>query len=312
MPTPPPLKSLAVFDAVMKHHSFTMAAAELHVTPGAVGQQIQKLEEWLGQPLFVRSIRQIQPTPEAQTYWAAVQPALARIQQASDQLRQLDAHQVWLSMPPTLAAKWFAPRMAAFLQRRPDISLHLSATTDMVDFERDRVDLAVRHFGGQAPGLQAELLYADSAHLYCAPGYAQRLGLHQPDDLSRATLLHTTLLPYWRDWLRRFSSLGDAQIAQLPSLHFDQSMLAIEAARHHQGVVLSSPLLVQQELRDGVLCEPLGLRMAVDKGYYLVSPRHTPLRPAAAALREWLLETAALEREAGTDMRLRPESRPGV
>lgn len=312
MPTPLPLKSLAVFDAVMKHHSFTMAAAELHVTPGAVGQQIQKLEEWLGQPLFVRSIRQIQPTPEAQTYWAAVQPALARIQQASDQLRQLDAHQVWLSMPPTLAAKWFAPRMAAFLQRRPDISLHLSATTDMVDFERDRVDLAVRHFGGQAPGLQAELLYADSAHLYCAPGYAQRLGLHQPDDLSRATLLHTTLLPYWRDWLRRFSSLGDAQIAQLPSLHFDQSMLAIEAARHHQGVVLSSPLLVQQELRDGVLCEPLGLRMAVDKGYYLVSPRHTPLRPAAAALREWLLETAALEREAGTDMRLRPESRPGV
>lgn len=312
MPTPLPLKSLAVFDAVMKHHSFTMAAAELHVTPGAVGQQIQKLEEWLGQPLFVRSIRQIQPTPEAQTYWAAVQPALARIQQASDQLRQLDAHQVWLSMPPTLAAKWFAPRMAAFLQRRPDISLHLSATTDMVDFERDRVDLAVRHFGGQAPGLQAELLYADSAHLYCAPGYAQRLGLHQPDDLSRATLLHTTLLPYWRDWLRRFSSLGDAQIAQLPSLHFDQSMLAIEAARHHQGVVLSSPLLVQQELRDGVLCEPLGLRMAVDKGYYLVSPRHTPLRPAAAALREWLLETAALEREAGADMGLQPESRPGA
>ncbi|MBD9531045.1 LysR family transcriptional regulator [Comamonas sp. CMM01] len=312
MPTPLPLKSLAVFDAVMKHHSFTMAAAELHVTPGAVGQQIQKLEEWLGQPLFVRSIRQIQPTPEAQTYWAAVQPALARIQQASDQLRQLDAHQVWLSMPPTLAAKWFAPRMAAFLQRRPDISLHLSATTDMVDFERDRVDLAVRHFGGQAPGLQAELLYADSAHLYCAPGYAQRLGLHQPDDLSRATLLHTTLLPYWRDWLRRFSSLGDAQIAQLPSLHFDQSMLAIEAARHHQGVVLSSPLLVQQELRDGVLCEPLGLRMAVDKGYYLVSPRHTPLRPAAAALREWLLETAAQEREAGADMGLQPESRPGA
>ncbi|WP_313572326.1 LysR substrate-binding domain-containing protein [Comamonas terrigena] len=312
MPTPLPLKSLTVFDAVMKHHSFTMAAAELHVTPGAVGQQIQKLEEWLGQPLFVRSIRQIQPTPEAQTYWAAVQPALARIQQASDQLRQLDAHQVWLSMPPTLAAKWFAPRMVAFLQRRPDISLHLSATTDMVDFERDRVDLAVRHFGGQAPGLQAELLYADSAHLYCAPGYAQRLGLHQPDDLSRATLLHTTLLPYWRDWLRRFSSLGDAQIAQLPSLHFDQSMLAIEAARHHQGVVLSSPLLVQQELRDGVLCEPLGLRMAVDKGYYLVSPRHTPLRPAAAALREWLLETAAQEREAGADMGLQPESRPGA
>lgn len=294
-----PWKSLPVFAAVMKHCSFTMAAAELHVTPGAVGQQIQKLEDWLGQPLFVRSVRQIQPTAEAQAYWASVQPALARIQQASDQLRLQQSHQVWLSMPPTLAAKWFAPRMADFLQQRPDISLHLSATTDMVDFERDRVDLAVRHFGGQAPDLQAELLYADSAHLYCAPCYAQRLGLQHPDDLTRTTLLHTTLLPYWAGWLRRFSSLGDAQIALLPSLHFDQSMLAIEAARHGQGVVLSSPLLVEQELRDGTLCEPLPLRMPVDKGYYLVAPRHTRLRPAAAALRDWLLATAAQERGAG-------------
>jgi DNA-binding transcriptional LysR family regulator len=49
--TPLPIKSLLVFDAVMKHHSLTLAAAELHVTPDAVGQQIQKLEEWLGAPL---------------------------------------------------------------------------------------------------------------------------------------------------------------------------------------------------------------------------------------------------------------------
>ncbi len=72
MPAPLPLKSLSVFDAVMRHKSFTLAAKELHVTPGAVGQQIQKLEEWLGAPLFTRSIRQIVPTADAQTYWAAI------------------------------------------------------------------------------------------------------------------------------------------------------------------------------------------------------------------------------------------------
>jgi LysR family glycine cleavage system transcriptional activator len=60
-----PIKALLVFEAVMKHNSFSLAAAELHVTPGAIGQQIQRLEEWLGSRLFIRSIRQIQPTAEA-------------------------------------------------------------------------------------------------------------------------------------------------------------------------------------------------------------------------------------------------------
>ena len=149
-----PLKAIAVFDAVMQHQSFAIAAQQLHVTPGAVGQQIQKLEAWLGAPLFVRTVRQIEPTAEAQQLWAEVQPALARIQQASEQLRLRQSSEVWLSMPPVLAAKWFAPRMAAFLQARPDVSLHLSASADVVDFDRDRVDLApVRRMldGGALP-----------------------------------------------------------------------------------------------------------------------------------------------------------------
>ncbi|MDN0074133.1 hypothetical protein QU481_04425 [Crenobacter sp. SG2303] len=56
-------------------------------------------EEWLGVPLFVRGIRQIQPTPEALESWAAIQPALARIQQASRPLRERSSNTVWLSLP---------------------------------------------------------------------------------------------------------------------------------------------------------------------------------------------------------------------
>nr|WP_321572751.1 LysR family transcriptional regulator [Burkholderia cenocepacia] len=44
----PPLKALPAFEAAMRHGSFTLASRELNVTPGAIGQQIQKLEEWLG------------------------------------------------------------------------------------------------------------------------------------------------------------------------------------------------------------------------------------------------------------------------
>ncbi|HEY1998841.1 LysR family transcriptional regulator, partial [Paraburkholderia sp.] len=60
----PPLKALLALESAMRLGSFTLAADELSVTPGAVGQQIQKLEAWLGIALFVRQIRQVTPTAE--------------------------------------------------------------------------------------------------------------------------------------------------------------------------------------------------------------------------------------------------------
>ena len=299
-----PIKALLAFDAAMKHASFSLAAQELHVTPGAVGQQVKNLEDWLGTPLFVRSVRQVQPTAQALAYWASVGPALARIAQASEELRAQQAQQVrqqanavWLSMPPTLAAKWFAPRMAAFLQHRPDVSLHLGATTALSDFDSEPVDLAIRYFDGKDPALRSTLLYPDEARLYWAPAYARRLRLKAPDDLARATLLHTTLLPYWKPWLQRFSGLGAERIDAIAGQHFDQSMMALETARHGQGVVLSSAILTEVELREGWLVEPFpGMRLAVGKGYYLVQRKGVALRPAARALKEWLVGMAEGER----------------
>jgi LysR family transcriptional regulator, glycine cleavage system transcriptional activator len=290
MNTSLPVKALLAFDAAMRHNSFTLAAEELHVTPGAVGQQIQKLEAWLGVTLFTRMVRQINPTTEALHYWSSVQPALARLQHASEQLRLRQVNEVWLSMPPTLAAKWFAPRMAGFLAQRPDISLHLGATTAISDFERDRVDLAIRYFDGEDDSLEAALLYRDEARLYCAPDYVKEHRLQTPSDLVRATLLHTTLQPHWRSWLQRFSTLSDAQIDVIPSLHFDQSLLAIETARYGQGAVLSSAILTEAEIRDGILCEPFDCRLPVTNGYYVVHHKSMPLRPAALALKKWLLQ----------------------
>ena len=41
----PPLKSLQAFEAAGRRLSFTDAASELNVTPGAISQQIRLLEE---------------------------------------------------------------------------------------------------------------------------------------------------------------------------------------------------------------------------------------------------------------------------
>ena len=53
----PPLKSLVVFNAVAEHKQFVKAAKSLHVTTGAVSQQIKSLESYLDCQLFERNSR---------------------------------------------------------------------------------------------------------------------------------------------------------------------------------------------------------------------------------------------------------------
>ncbi len=64
----PPLNALRAFEAAARLKSFTAAADELGVTHGAVSRQVQRLEDWLGIALFVRSYRGVDLTVDAQTY----------------------------------------------------------------------------------------------------------------------------------------------------------------------------------------------------------------------------------------------------
>ncbi|MDQ7976681.1 LysR substrate-binding domain-containing protein [Paraburkholderia sp. SARCC-3016] len=290
----PPLKALPAFEAAMRRGSFTLAADELRVTPGAIGQQIQKLEAWLGVTLFVRQIRQVTPTSEGRAYFAQIRPALAEIVSASHRLRERRKKGVRLSMPPSFAAKWFGPRMADFLQASPGMSLSLSTTTTMVDFELDGVDLAVRHFDGNAPHLCVQLLCHDEARVYCHPAYAKKRKLRRPDDLRSATLLHNTLHPYWKAWFDRFTGLDESQIEAIAGLQFDQSLMAIEAAVSAQGVVLTSPLLLEAELARGELVDPFGKALPLERGYYLVHPDTGESQQAVQSLKGWFAGQMAI------------------
>jgi LysR family glycine cleavage system transcriptional activator len=70
------------------------------------------------------------------------------------------------------------------------------------------------------------------------------------------------------------------------------ALMGIEAARQGQGVVLTSALLVEEELANGSLVEPFSCRLALDVGYYVVHRRGADLPPAARQLAQWLLSNS--------------------
>jgi len=74
---------LRVFNAVVRHSSFKMAAAELYVTPAAISHQIRVIEEELGTQLFRRLNRKIELTETGKSYYQQINPALSTITAAT-------------------------------------------------------------------------------------------------------------------------------------------------------------------------------------------------------------------------------------
>src|SRR4030088_1220231 len=83
----PPLNALRAFEAAARHLSFKQAAHELHVTDGAVSQQVRLVEERLGVQLFERLTRQVILTPAVEAYLTPIRKAFGRIADATAELK---------------------------------------------------------------------------------------------------------------------------------------------------------------------------------------------------------------------------------
>lgn len=278
-----PLKAVACFDAVMRAGSLVEAASRLCLTPGAVGQQIRKLEAWLATPLFIRSVRQLRPTAAATRYWEHVRPALEQLDKAHTHFRSTD-YSVRLTFPPAFATTWFARRMAHLTCLHPKLCLHLNASTEQVDLNHAPFDLAIRHFDGNA---SATLLLADQVRVYASPAYRASIAA---DGLATATLLSTTSHAHWPQWL---AMTGHSTDIRSGALRFDQSELAIDAARRGQGLVLTSPWLVEDDIEQQRLVQVFEPALDTGKGYYLLQHQSTAVGSPVETFRQWLCTQAA-------------------
>lgn len=280
----PNLASLRVFEAAARHLSFTRAAAELNVTQSAVSHQIRALEDELGIPLFRRTQKGLRLTEAAQDYAPALKDAFSRIRQATERVRGTDATgPLSISVSPSFAARWLAGRLTRFHERHPEIELKISATNRMVDFEREEIDLALRHGGGSWPGVAATLLVKDELILVASP----RLGpLETYEDISRHTLLRDDFVPGWAEWC---AAAGIAEIDARRATRFDDSNVLIEAVIRGVGIGLSRRHLVDHALSEGLLVCPFAIAVLADTGHYVVAPERSWDRPKIRAFRDWAL-----------------------
>jgi len=80
----PSLNGLKAFEAAARHLSFKAAASELGVTPGAVSQQVKRLEAVLGISLFRRLPQGLLLTKEGNSYLPDISKAFDLLTDATE------------------------------------------------------------------------------------------------------------------------------------------------------------------------------------------------------------------------------------
>jgi len=286
----PPLIAVRFFEATARHRSVREAARELHVTPGAVSQQVRRLEAFLGCALFERLPRGLALTPAGMDYQAACAEALACIGHATARLAAGARRVVRVSCTPSFAAQWLVPRLQHFLQRSPELDVHVNSTYRKVDLLAEDMHFAVRHGLGPYPGLHAEWLLGDDLVPVCSPRLVAPREAAQVHDLAGALLLHDEFRDDWRLWCQA-QGLDGVDCGQ--GVVFDGTGGAIEAAVAGRGFALVRRALVARELATRALVGVQAPPAAAPLAYRLVYRPEALIDPALRRFRDWIVAEGA-------------------
>ena len=280
----PSLSSLRAFEAMARLERVNAVAKELHLTHGAVSHQLKLLEDSLGVALFHRQTRQMKLTEAGRTYAYQVRQALDEISQASMQLKQSQKDSTLVvSVLPSFAMYWLLPRLEDFRSQFPQLNLHLHASLSFTEFDRNRIDCAIRFGHGQWPEVVSEKLMDDSLVIVGSPRLIGRQSTQDIKKLWKFPWLHAG--ESWSSWLTQAGLDMDAPVA---ALHFTDSTHLLEAAQRGMGLALTRRSIAQELLQRQELVLASQIESPHHGAYHLVWPHRSQQHPHLQKLRDWL------------------------
>jgi DNA-binding transcriptional LysR family regulator len=280
------LGPLRVLDAVYRSGGVANAAQALHVTPGAVGQQLKNLESGLNVALFSRKEgRELAFTERGERLALSIADAFNHIEGALAEVSDDgQANRLRMKVHPSLAIKWLMPRLASFYASHNDIDVEVGTTSRPSDWQLDQCDLGIRHGTGDWSDVEFDHLFDDSLVPVCSPQMAA--GIRSPSDLLGQCLLHSMMRrDAWNIW---FTSTGIAECASARGLTLANAALCYEAAAEGVGVAMAQMAYVHEDLRSGRLIRPVDHVATTDTGYYLVCDPAKANSRAVKAFRAWI------------------------
>jgi LysR family transcriptional regulator, glycine cleavage system transcriptional activator len=280
----PPLNAIFVFCEAARCGSFKLAAQNLCVTPGAVSRQIRALEDHLGHPLFDRSPHGIRISRKGQLLYERVANKMASIQAEVDLIRGGGRKAVIrVDAGVTLAMHWLIPRLSRFAEQHPDIHVQLTTSDGAIDLAQS-VDVFVRRDSAELRGLPAREFVEEISVLVANPALVRGKSRLSHREMGRmARIGARSRQDLWPHWCAHH---GLEEADYRPTLEFDNTVLAIQAASQALGVMVVPALFIGDMLDSRLLMtlEPAGMRT----GSYSYATRTQRDSRKVSAFTDWL------------------------
>ena len=159
-----------VFYHVATTLSFSEASRQLYISQSAVSQSVKTLEKKLGTPLFIRSTKSVQLTPEGETLLRHIEPAIQLIRQGEINLMEagsLGGGQLRIGATDTICRYLLIPYLNQYHKLYPKVHIRIMNQTSLkcVDLlESGQVDLIVTNYPNSRIGNREQIQVISEFH----------------------------------------------------------------------------------------------------------------------------------------------------
>lgn len=271
----PSLNALRAFEAAARLESFTLAAAELLVSPAGIAHHVKSVEAWTEQSLFDRHPHGVRLNSAGQAALPLLTEGFSALGRATVELRAQRTHPSTLRIAalPAIAQIWLAPRVSEISEVLPDVSISVHAMETPPDLKTEPYDMTIFFSEDTADRSVDELCPV------AAPAVAEQL--KKVTDLRDHCLLHDT---HWAgDWQTWLDGSSTTDVGTTSGTSYTLYAMAIDAAVRGEGVLMGRTSLITHLLSDGRLVEPFDRRVPTQDALTIRfrEPIDRALRPLA-------------------------------
>ena len=144
-------RALRYFQAVFEFGSYSRAAESLRISQPAISRQVDRLEQELGKPLFVRNSLGATPTDAGRLLFERSQPILRQLEDAKAEIKSAagaSTGTIVIALPPGVGHYLLPPLVERYRESFPNTSLKvLSGYSGFIHeaLVRGRADVACLH-----------------------------------------------------------------------------------------------------------------------------------------------------------------------
>jgi DNA-binding transcriptional LysR family regulator len=281
------LHPLRVFLTVAGERSFSRAAEKLLRTQPAISLSIQRLESELGEQLIDRSAKDLLLTDAGRIvldYARRYENLQGDLENALAELRDKSAGRLTIGANES-STLYLLDHIEKYRRKYPRISVQIRRSlssripTELIDGD---LELGIVGFDPEDDRVITRVIYTDHLAFIVSPDHrlAKRTEVSITELGEETFIAHNVVSPYRALVIREF------QRAKVP-LRMDLEVPTVEAIRkmvqRNQGVAFLPRMVVEEEVRQGIVCEVRVKEMNVDRPIRLAYPARRAVSHAAQA-----------------------------